>query len=293
MSLSPRERSFDLLGLEIAVLEWGGEAGDRRVLALHGWLDNAASFQCLAGYLPGCHLVAPDLPGHGRSQAKPASATYHLWDELPLLDALLDALGWRDCYLLGHSRGGMMAVLMAAALPERIRGLVLLDATMPAPVEPEDSPAQLARFLVDTRRHAGRQGQPRRYAGRAEALEARIRRGVSPAVAAQLAERSLCEGGQGVWWSSDPRIGGASAFKLTQAHNAAMLGALRSPVLLALAGQGLGALPEVEQGFAAVADLTLARFPGDHHFHMVDAGASALGTAITAFMTEDTHPCVD
>ncbi|MGH8027673.1 MAG: alpha/beta fold hydrolase, partial [Pseudoxanthomonas sp.] len=42
-----------------------GTMGVTKVLALHGWLDNAASFLPLAAYLPGVDLVMLDLPGHG------------------------------------------------------------------------------------------------------------------------------------------------------------------------------------------------------------------------------------
>ena len=49
----------------LAALGWR-QAGLPRVLALHGWLDNAASFAPLAPLLHGLDLVALDLPGHGR-----------------------------------------------------------------------------------------------------------------------------------------------------------------------------------------------------------------------------------
>ena len=64
---------------------WGELAGLRlvrpgrpKVLALHGWLDNAASFVPLLPYLDGFDLLLLDLPGHGHSAHLPPGAEYGL-----------------------------------------------------------------------------------------------------------------------------------------------------------------------------------------------------------------------
>ena len=64
-----QETVFHLKGQKIAAKVWGNEAGIP-TLALHGWLDNAASFEPIAPLLEQCHLVAVDLPGHGLSDHK-------------------------------------------------------------------------------------------------------------------------------------------------------------------------------------------------------------------------------
>ena len=67
-----RELTLDLPHLRLAARAWG-DPSLPPLLALHGWLDNAASFDRLAPLL--CehfHIVALDLPGHGRSGHRPA-----------------------------------------------------------------------------------------------------------------------------------------------------------------------------------------------------------------------------
>ena len=70
--MSARDIELQLPHIRIAAREWGDPEGEP-VLAIHGWLDNAASFDTLAPLLAELHLVALDLPGHGRSQHRPRS----------------------------------------------------------------------------------------------------------------------------------------------------------------------------------------------------------------------------
>ena len=98
--------SWTVDGLTVAGMAWGPADG-HPVLALHGWLDNAASFEVLAPILAGCRVVALDLTGHGLSDHRSEDATYLIWDDIPQVLKVIEALGWTDCTMLGHSRGAM------------------------------------------------------------------------------------------------------------------------------------------------------------------------------------------
>src|SRR5690606_29019174 len=94
----PAELVLEPEGRALAALRSGTRSGTR-VLALHGWLDNAASFTPLAAALPELDLVALDLPGHGHSAYRPARTWYHFIDYIDDVLAALDALGWEHCVL--------------------------------------------------------------------------------------------------------------------------------------------------------------------------------------------------
>src|SRR5699024_3217826 len=113
----------------LAALSWGSE-GAPTWLALHGWLDNAASFSRLAPRLVermGIRIVAIDFSGHGLSQRHPDNIDYAIWDYAhDVLDAL-ESLGLQHATLLAHSMGAGVACQVAAALPEYVERLVLID----------------------------------------------------------------------------------------------------------------------------------------------------------------------
>jgi pimeloyl-ACP methyl ester carboxylesterase len=105
-------------------------AGARAVVFVHGLvMDNLSSFYfTLANPVAAAaDVVLYDLRGHGRSERPPAG--YRVDDFVHDLAALLDALelaGPVD--LVGNSFGGLVALAFAAAAPERVAGLALIDA---------------------------------------------------------------------------------------------------------------------------------------------------------------------
>ena len=270
-------------GLHVAGLSWGDPAA-RPLLALHGWLDNAASYSIIAPMLDKFHVVALDLTGHGQSANRSADAGYQIWDDLPELVAVVDALGWQQFSLLGHSRGAIISCLLASALPERVERLVLLDGIAPPPVAESEFPLQMRKHL-DEKRY-WQQRENRVYAGVEQAVASRLGENLPADAARLLAQRNLrpCEGG--VTWTTDLRLRGASAVKLTAGQIRAVLQALTMPTLLLLAEQGFGRHPEmIDLARENIRQLRIATVAGGHHFHM-EPGAANVAQDITDFFTD-------
>jgi pimeloyl-ACP methyl ester carboxylesterase len=109
----------------------GGPAGAPTVVFVHGLvMDNLSSFYyTLAGpsVAAGARAVLYDLRGHGMSE-RPETG-YSTRDGASDLCALLDALHIDEpVYLVGNSYGGMIAARTAVAAPQRVAGLILIEA---------------------------------------------------------------------------------------------------------------------------------------------------------------------
>lgn len=281
----PQVYQWDVDGLRLSGLRWGA-AGGIPVLALHGWMDNAASFRELAPRLDGCDVIALDLSGQGLSDHRAAHATYNIWDDLPQLAGLLDRLGWGDCVLAGHSRGANIAALFAAAQPEKVRALVSLDSLVPEPTR-DDFVSTLRAFIVQTRRQGAR--PQRTFGSGADYVRRRSEQGNSPQVAAALAERALEPAPDGFRMRGDPRLFASSAVKLTQAQVETVLRSIRCPVLNIWAAGGIRSRrPQVAELARLGADLIPSceaiELPGDHHFHLDPAVAGEMARVILGFL---------
>ncbi|KAG5188541.1 Alpha/Beta hydrolase protein [Tribonema minus] len=148
------ERSFQLpSGQVIAAKVWGhaaqGQDSRKRILALHGYLDNANTFDLLGPALAGegYEVVAIDLPGHGLSSHTSSDNWYDIMDYPHSIAAVQDALGWDSCHYLGHSLGAGIASLVAGALPDRVTGCVFIDALGPFTLAPHGAHMHLRRAM--------------------------------------------------------------------------------------------------------------------------------------------------
>lgn len=262
------EREFEVKGRRIAARCWH-DSGLPPLLALHGWQDNAATFDRLAPLLPDYHIVAMDFAGHGLSDWRAEGMRYHTLDHVDDVLAVISQLGWEKFRLLGHSMGAGIGVLLAGAMPERIQQLVLVDGLGPYAGEPEQAPQILREALIEWQAYEPR--AERIFPDRAVAIEAR-RRGFTPL--SHEASSILCSRGikvvpGGYSWSMDRRVRHHSSLRMSETQIRAFLGAITAPVLLLRAENGFPAVAEIfAQRWHAVRDGKLITLPGGHHLHL-------------------------
>jgi pimeloyl-ACP methyl ester carboxylesterase len=267
----PTERAFAVSGLTIAGREWG-RPDELSVLAAHGWLDNAGSFDLLAPLLTGCRLLALDAAGHGLSDFRSPDSGYNLWQEVGDLVEVADQLGWETFRVIAHSRGAAVATLLAGTYPERVEQLVLIEGGLPLIGKAEEAPETLATALRQKRDLAKRQG--RVFPDLRTAVEERVA-GFSPvsfAAAEVLARRSVRPVDGGYRWHSDQRLKARSELQLTARHVRAFVQRINASVLMFCAEESpFARWPEYEEMIPLFRRIDVVRLPGGHHLHMEGA----------------------
>ncbi|MBS0381870.1 MAG: alpha/beta hydrolase [Proteobacteria bacterium] len=265
----PRElRATTALG-ELAALQWG-DAGATPLLALHGWLDNAGSFARLAPLLAERHrVIALDLPGHGHSAHLHASARrYHAVDQVDQVLDFADALGLERFDLLGHSLGAGLASLAAAAAPERIGKLLLIEGLGTLA---DDGTRTLQRWRDAHAQRATARRTPRVFASIAAAVATRVAAGdLDAGEVRAIVERNLREIDGGYVWRSDPRLRLLTPVRIDANQMRRLLAGIAAPTLLVLAEPATPYLPGATMDVlaACVPDIRVERIAGPHHLHL-------------------------
>ncbi|RUR57582.1 alpha/beta fold hydrolase [Vreelandella populi] len=270
----------------LAALGWG-RPGAPTWLALHGWLDNAASFTRLAPLLADAldvRIVAIDFRGHGHSRHVPAGSDYALWDYCHDVLDVMDELGIEQASLLAHSMGAAVACLLAAALPERVARLTLIDGLGALNTPADESANQLRKGLIAYRRPLSR---PPRYPDIERAVAARVAGGVTALdsiTATPLVERNTEATADGhVQMRTDTRLLKPSLVRLTPEQVLAQLACIQAPVLLIEGERGiLGEREWAGQARQAVNELTRHVLPGGHHLHLEPRGSIAVADKVAA-----------
>ncbi|XP_025989971.1 probable serine hydrolase isoform X2 [Solenopsis invicta] len=113
--------------------KWWGPADKQPIVAIHGWQDNSGTFDTLAPLLPNVSILTIDLPGHGFSSHLPVGQFYYIfWDGVLALRRIVKYYKWNKVKLLGHSLGGAISFLYAAAYPDEVETLISLDIASPS-----------------------------------------------------------------------------------------------------------------------------------------------------------------
>jgi pimeloyl-ACP methyl ester carboxylesterase len=255
---------FSCLDGQIQGVKWGKGL---KVLAFHGYLDNAMSFKALSDYLPNVEVWAIDLPGHGHSATLPKNDGTFILNWLPMLGRLLDELAWDDYIILGHSMGAVVSHLLSAIEP-RIKLLISMDALGPIASNLESN-LNRYQLLYDVRSKTF----PMRYYDSFSALVDSRKKGMFPlsdAASEVMAQRAVGNGKQGWFHKYDRQLRHESLWRLNETEAQGWLARINCP--LRLANFGADKWPAYEDVFQArinsVPDIEVTQMQGSHHLHM-------------------------
>jgi pimeloyl-ACP methyl ester carboxylesterase len=266
-----RHRVVDVGGLRLHGLEWG-DTGRPALCLLHGGAAHAHWFDRVAGaFADRFHVLALDQRGHGESQwsVPPAYATEDFAGDLA---AVADTMGWDRFVVVGHSMGGHNSLAFAAWHPERVRGLVIIDARPALP------PERLSRMQERGRR-------PMRLHPTPEAAVAAFRllpreTVADPGLLAHLARAGITERDGGWVYRFDP----ATYEQRKPTDNWLLADRISAPTLIVRAALSPNLPPEhAERLRAAIGDATVVEIPGAYHHATLDA-PDAVVAALDRFL---------
>ncbi|WP_170416910.1 alpha/beta fold hydrolase [Ruegeria atlantica] len=169
------------------------------VLCLAGLTRNCRDFLFLAPHLSDMRMIAMDYRGRGRSDYDPDYMNYNIPRESQDVIELLDHLGLDRVNVIGTSRGGLIAMVLAASHPERLLSVVLND------VGPVLEPSGIAKIMG----YVGKQPVSKTYDLAARALQHVMEPqfpGVSLARWQQQAEVQFNETRDGLTLCYDPAL---------------------------------------------------------------------------------------
>lgn len=268
----------------IAAISWGPKDG-KPILAIHGWLDNAASFVPLIPYLAGYRVVAIDLPGHGLSSHIPPGEYFHFTSYIADIVNILDYLGWEQTSLLGHSLGAGISTIVAGVIPERITALALLDGIGSITVPPSALP-DVMRTSITEYNHLNNK-KLTNYKNPEEAINARLKANKMSYQAAELlVKRGLMETNNGFSWRTDPRLLLQPLFMPTEEQVIPFLERITATTCLIRPNVCGWPLDEhtMHNRIDLVKNITVHGVTGEHHVHM--DSPEIIGPILNEFFTK-------
>lgn len=269
---------WPLQHITLAGLSWEPKSASHvtgpPVVMLHGWLDNSLTFSKIAPELAkASSLYAVDMAGHGHSGRRPPGQSYQLMDYVADLAELIEKYfcgpeQHASVDIVGHSLGGIVGSLYAAAFPERVRKLVMID-SLGALSRPSDETIPQLRKSI-SKRIAG-SGRPVVYPDISAAAKVR-EGGLSPLsheAALALIPRNLKPEGHGYGWRTDARLRHPSPLMMSEDQVVASLESIQTPTLFVSAKKGLLVNRKgLDDRLKAIPNVQKVEVPGGHHCHL-------------------------
>jgi len=127
--------------------DFGGPADGPVIVCVHGLGGAAWNWAAVAPLLTErFRVLALDLAGHGRTPAAGRKTTVSA--NRRLLDRFVREVVGGPVVLMGNSMGGAISLLQAAAAPDVVDGLVLVDPALPRPALAPIDPRVAATFAI-------------------------------------------------------------------------------------------------------------------------------------------------
>jgi pimeloyl-ACP methyl ester carboxylesterase len=177
--------------------KWWGNKSLRPFLCIHGWQDNAGSFDRIIPLLPRNHsYLAIDLIGHGLSSRLPNGVNYHSIDHLNQILELSNEYGWEKVSLISHSLGAILSFLFASIFPKNVDMLIGIEGLKPTINDPVNIANSLEKkinnfMLADKRNRESTEPPSYSIEEMAEKMEIATRKSVTKECAPYLLRRNI------------------------------------------------------------------------------------------------------
>eukprot|EP01121_Diplochlamys_sp_Union-15-3_P002981 TRINITY_DN12814_c0_g1_i2.p1 TRINITY_DN12814_c0_g1~~TRINITY_DN12814_c0_g1_i2.p1 ORF type:complete len:332 (-),score=37.83 TRINITY_DN12814_c0_g1_i2:139-1134(-) len=236
-NLKPKEIILNLRnGLRVAAKTWGPPQSSTQILALHGWLDNAGTYDSLAPLLAAenIYMVCIDFLGHGKSPHLPIHSEYFAVTHVLTVIQIIESLGWKSFHLMGHSMGASVACVVAGTIPSQVKNLILFDYIGAYTLEQRNIQApQVLEHAVESYKHTITR-RPKIYSSIDECIKKLLTNNpkISFHTAKAIVERGTMQTEGGFCFCHDPRLVGESLMLFSERDVLQFLQRICCPVLL-------------------------------------------------------------
>jgi pimeloyl-ACP methyl ester carboxylesterase len=285
--------SIEVNGSIIAGLQWGDNTKPV-LLAVHGWLDNAASFVPLAdalltqledGSLP-YQLIAIDLPGHGLSSHKTGHYNFIEW--VDDLFQIVTTQNWGPVSIIGHSMGAMIVSIFAATFPELVKRIVLIEGLGAISAKAEQTVSQLRKGIESRAIYNKNVNASMKRKNNTLTLEKVVKArclvsDLNEEHAKVICNRNLTFDAGSVNFRSDPKLKLGSLVRFTELQVFNILSSISTACVIIVGNKGFPLITKtLELDMFSKANFTILEVSGGHHVHMDNAAGTAM--AIVKFV---------